>query len=86
MFVVSGQMGPKALPFGQSFRPEIHYIEIRRADGTYGTDKSGSISYNFFINHIFRPDKFFLNLLISQFVLVGQTLKVKFSNPKFLYL
>ena len=43
MFVVSGQMGPKALPFGQSFRPEIHYIEIRRADGTYGTDKSGSI-------------------------------------------
>ena len=60
MFVVSGQMGPKALPFGQSFRPEIHYIEIRRADGTYGTDKSGSNQYHiiFIINSqaIFEPN------------------------------
>lgn len=77
MFVVSGQMGPKALPFGQSFRPEIHYIEIRRADGTYGTDKSGSNQIIFVTSHIFRPDKLFLNLLII--ILLNVELTEKFN-------
>ena len=35
----SGQQGPKQTPDGAGFRPEIDYIEIRRADGTYGSER-----------------------------------------------
>ena len=37
---VSGQSGLKQSPGGSGFRPEIDYLEIRRADGTYGSDKA----------------------------------------------
>ena len=36
----SGQSGPKQTLDGAGFRPEIDYIEIRRADGTYGSERS----------------------------------------------
>jgi hypothetical protein len=36
---VSGQSGLKQSPGGSGFRPEIDYLEIRRADGTWGSDK-----------------------------------------------
>ena len=37
---VSGQSGLKQSPGGSGFRPEIDYLEIRRADGTYGSEKA----------------------------------------------
>ena len=35
----AGQQGPKQTEDGAGFRPEIDYLEIRRADGTWGSDK-----------------------------------------------
>ena len=35
----SGQQGPKQTPDGAGFRPEIDYLEVRRADGTYGSQR-----------------------------------------------
>ena len=35
---VSGQSGKKQAAQGSGFRPEIDYLEIPRADGTYGSD------------------------------------------------
>ena len=34
----SGQSGPKQTQDGAGFRPEIDYLEVRRADGRYGSD------------------------------------------------
>ena len=36
---VSGQSGLKQADGGSGFRPEIDYLEVRRADGTWGSDK-----------------------------------------------
>ena len=36
----SGQSGPKQTVDGAGFRPEIDYLEVRRADGTFGSDKN----------------------------------------------
>ena len=46
---ISGQSGYKNQEGGSAFRPEVLYLEIRRADGTYGSDRSfykNSISEN----------------------------------------
>ena len=37
---VSGQSGLKQAPGGSGFRPEVDYLEVRRADGTWGSDKA----------------------------------------------
>jgi hypothetical protein len=37
---ISGQSGLKQSEGGSGFRPEIDYLEIHRADGTYGSDKT----------------------------------------------
>ena len=37
---ISGQSGLKQSPGGSGFRPEIDYLEIRRADGTFGSEKA----------------------------------------------
>ena len=36
----SGQSGPKQTKDGAGFRPEIDYLEVRRADGTFGSDRA----------------------------------------------
>ena len=36
----AGQQGPKQTADGAGFRPEIDYLEVRRADGTYGSDRA----------------------------------------------
>ena len=36
---MSGQSGYKNQPNQSAFRTEVDYLEIRRADGTFGTDK-----------------------------------------------
>ena len=36
---MSGQSGYKNQPGGTAFRPEVDYLEIRRADGTFGSDR-----------------------------------------------
>ncbi|CBY31517.1 unnamed protein product [Oikopleura dioica] len=35
---ISGQSGAKQTPGGAGFRPEIDYLEVPRADGTYGSE------------------------------------------------
>ena len=36
---MAGQSGPKQSESGSGFRPEVDFLEIRRADGTYGSKK-----------------------------------------------
>ena len=36
----AGQSGPKQTPDGAGFRPEIDYLEVRRADGTFWSDRA----------------------------------------------
>ena len=36
---ISGQSGMKNQPNSSGFRPEVNYLEIRRADGTFGSER-----------------------------------------------